>query len=41
MEVLTESDQGLMLQASYSGDQTLTSPLLEGLAIGLDEIFRR
>ncbi|MCH7606294.1 MAG: Uma2 family endonuclease [Chloroflexi bacterium] len=41
VEVLTESDQGLMLQASYSGEQTLTSPLLEGLAIGLDEIFRR
>ena len=42
VEVLVEGDEGLglALQATYSIAQTLVSPLLEGLAIDLQEIFR-
>ena len=42
VEVLVEADEGLglALQATYSIAQTLVSPLLEGLAIDLQEIFR-
>ena len=42
VEVLVAGDevQGLSLQATYSVAQTLVSPLLEGLTIDLQEIFR-
>jgi Uma2 family endonuclease len=39
VEVLTESNEGLTLAATYRRGETLTSPLLEGLAIDLEQIF--
>jgi Uma2 family endonuclease len=40
VEVLTESAQGLMPAATYTREDTLTSPLLAGLAIDLAPVFR-
>ena len=39
VEVLTEADGGLIRQAAYSRDQTLTSPLLDSLFIELEQVF--
>jgi Uma2 family endonuclease len=39
VEVLAESNEGLTLVATYHKGATLTSPLLEGLAIDLEQIF--
>jgi Uma2 family endonuclease len=39
VEVLTASEQGLLPHAAYHRDETLTSPLLVGLSIGLEQIF--
>jgi Uma2 family endonuclease len=41
VEVLVGSGQGLARQAAYGRGQTLSSPLLDGLAIGLDGVFGR
>ncbi len=41
VEVLAESQEGLAPVASYAAAGTLTSPLLEGLAIELAGIFSR
>ena len=41
VEVLAESQEGLATVASYDAAGTLTSPLLEGLAIELAGIFSR
>lgn len=41
VEVLTETDQGLTLTATYSRNEALVSPLLSGLSIDLDQIFSR
>ena len=41
VEVLTESDQGLTLAASYQRGESMSSPLLQGLDISLGEIFGR
>jgi Uma2 family endonuclease len=40
VEVLIEGAQGLAPAATYTGDDTLTSPLLDGLAIQLAPVFR-
>lgn len=37
--VLTESDSGLVLAATYQRGQELRSPLLEGLVIDLEQVF--
>lgn len=39
IEVLGESAEGLTLVTSYQSGQTMTSPLLEGLTVDLQEIF--
>ena len=39
VEVLTESAEGLVLGDTYRRGDTLTSPLLSGLAIELEQIF--
>ena len=39
VEVLTESDRGLIPLATYRRGDTLTSPLLQGLALDLGPIF--
>jgi Uma2 family endonuclease len=39
VEVLTGSEQGLVLFATYRRDDQLTSPLLAGLALAVEEIF--
>ena len=39
VEVLTEGDGGLIHQAVYHREQTLTSPLLDGLFIDLEQVF--
>ena len=39
VEVLTENDEALALGATYRRGETLTSPLLDGLAIPLEQIF--
>jgi Uma2 family endonuclease len=41
VEVLTETDQGLTLTATYSRNEALVLPLLSGLSIDLDQIFSR
>lgn len=41
IEVLGESSDGLTLLGTYRLGQIMTSPLLEGLAIDLQEIFRK
>ena len=41
VEVWSESEQGLAPSATYHGDEVLTSPLLEGLSIDLELIFRQ
>jgi Uma2 family endonuclease len=38
-EVLTASEQGLVSHATYQRSDTLTSPLLEGLSLSLEQIF--
>jgi Uma2 family endonuclease len=38
-EVLAASDQGLVSHATYQRSDTLTSPLLNGLALDLEHIF--
>jgi Uma2 family endonuclease len=40
VEVLVESDEGLMPTATYGLTDTLVSPLLPGLAVDLGQIFR-
>ena len=39
VEVLAEGDGGLVHQGAYRREQTLTSPLLEGLSIDLEQVF--
>ena len=39
VEVLSQGDAGLAQVASYSRQQALVSPLLDGLTIDLDDIF--
>ena len=39
VDVMVLGDGGLKTVAVYGKDQTLTSPMLEGLAVDLDEIF--
>jgi Uma2 family endonuclease len=39
VEVLTTSDRGLVSHAIYQHSDTLTSPLLKGLALSLEQIF--
>ena len=39
VEIYIQSPAGLVLEASYSRGDSLTSPLLEGLAIDLERIF--
>ena len=39
VDVMVLGDGGLETVAVYGKDQTLTSPMLEGLAVDLDEIF--
>jgi Uma2 family endonuclease len=39
VEVMAESGQGLALLATYPRGRTLTSPLLEGLRIDLEQVF--
>ena len=39
IEVLTESAEGLVLEATHNRGDTLISPLLRGLAIELEQIF--
>ena len=39
IELLTETEAGLALAATYQRGDTLASPLLEGLTIPLDQIF--
>ena len=39
VEVLSAGDSGLALAATFSLEDVLTSPLLPGLAVELDQIF--
>jgi Uma2 family endonuclease len=39
VEVLTASEQGLVSHATYQRHDTLTSPLLDGLILNLEQIF--
>ena len=39
VEILTLGEQGFTLTATYGRDQELTSPVLEGLRIKLNEVF--
>ena len=39
VEILTLGEQGFTLTATYGRDQELTSPVLEGLLIKLNEVF--
>ena len=39
IEVMAAGDRGLATHAFYRRGDTLTSPLLEGLAIGLEQVF--
>ena len=39
VEVLTEGAEGLVRQTVYRRGQTLTSPLLDGLSIDLEQVF--
>ena len=39
VEVLTASEQGLVSQAAYQRSDTFTSPLLDELALDLEQIF--
>ena len=41
VEILTEGDGGWVRAAAYRRDQTLTSPLLDGLFIDLEQVFGR
>ena len=41
LEVYVSGDQGLVHRATYRGRDTLTSPLLTGLAVDLEGIFGR
>ena len=41
VEVLAESEQALVLQATHRRGESLTSPLLAGLAIDLEQVFRQ
>jgi Uma2 family endonuclease len=41
VQVLAEGRQGLLLHATHRRDESLTSPLLPGLAIDLDPVFGR
>ena len=41
VEVLSITEEGLELYGLYQRGQTLTSPLLEGLSIDLELIFRQ
>ena len=41
VEVLAEGAQALVLHATHRRGESLTSPLLAGLAIGLDQVFGR
>ena len=41
VEVLAEDAQALLLHATYSRGEGLTSPLLAGLAIDLEQVFAR
>ena len=39
VEILTESDEGLTVAATYGPGETLVSPLLGGLAVDLGQVF--
>ena len=39
VEVLAEGDGGMVRRAAYRREQTLTSPLLDGLSIDLEQVF--
>ena len=39
VEVMVEGDEGLTQRAVYHRGDTMTSPLLQGLSIGLEQIF--
>ena len=39
--VLTPSEEGLVVTATYQRGQGMTSPLLEGLVIDLEQVFRQ
>ena len=41
VEVLALDQQGLALQATYRPGETLASPVLPGLAVNVDQIFRQ
>ena len=41
VEVLVEGEEGLVPLGSYGNSGELITPLLEGLALDLDELFRR
>jgi hypothetical protein len=40
VEVLTPNEAGLTMAATLRRSDTLTSPLLAGLAIDLEQVFR-
>ena len=39
--VLTPSEEGLVVTATYQRGQGMTSPLLQGLVIDLEQVFRQ